>query len=803
MVNMIHGPVCCADGIRGFGNPDSGIMFIGQNPAFHELENGIPFTGQDGELINQVLRSTGWSRDHVYCTNSCCTRDLTRIDVCYPRLEQEIQQFKPKLVVTLGSVACENVFGTKIARARGALLYRTTGTHEYRGLATWLPSAITQSETPEAQNRFAAEFVRDLKKIARYFGPGREPPTRVTKPAIIIKDLQAAQSILDSLPRDELVTIDIETPIIDKEAKEADPYHKILCVGVGLKDDVQYIFPENIIGKLNWPRDVQWGGWNLYGFDMVALRDRHGIQLPIVHDGMLTSAVRDERTDLGTHKLKTNAREDAGADFYEEYETRDSFENLAKYNGFDIAYNYRLLKYHLHNFDEDDNKLYYNLLIPAANEYSDAQYTGCKINVKRLIELDMQFWARGEALTVELAEDAAVLGYPGRINPNSDQQVAKLFFDILGISTKLSHRTKGGNRWSVDKNVLDNINHPWAAKLRLQRQVTDTRTRYLIGVRAQVKHDGKVHPKCWIPGAATGRPSYSDPAVQQLPHERTIGELSKVREIFCADDEDHEFIASDYSQIELWIMWAYSQDANLYADLTEPWQYSGRADYHSRTCVHGKICSEHMTICHECYLTLDMCNCIQGFKNHTQSGCPACVKWAFDRDNQKHVNFGIPYGETAFGLMRPPPIGTGLSFNECQALIDTWYQRNYGVLEWQRSIEYILRTKGFIKTPFGRKRRFPLVVNPKQIRQAVNAPIQGTASDYTLSSMIELMPMVKPLGARLLWTTHDEILLHSPKKRRKEIIDMMKYVMEKPRCDGFPSVKTEQKYGANLYEVAA
>lgn len=794
-----HGPICCPDGIRGYGNPEYGVMFVGQNPAWNEMQSGLPFTGSDGELLNGVLKGCGWDREKVYCTNSCCVRDLSRIDICRERLIREINEFNPKLIVTLGATACENLWGMKISKCRGALQY--TKFNGARGLATWLPSAILQADTPEQQNDYAAEFVRDIRKINRYFGPGKTPPTQVTVPYILISNISEAQRILDELPRDELVTIDIETPIFDKDAKEADPYHKILCVGVGLKDDVQYVFPEKIIGKLSWPKDVQWGGWNLYGFDMVGLRDRYGIELPVVHDGMLSSYVRDERTKYGTHKLKHNSREDAGADFYEEDDIRGSLDNLYKYNGFDVAYNHRVLRYHLSAFDDDDTKLYYGLLIPAANMYSEAQYYGCRVDLFKWFDLTIKFMAMEQQLREELTNESGIT------NPNSNAQVGHYLFDILGIDPKeYSHPTKGslnGGKfaWSVDKNVLDAIDHPWAAKLRKYNMVVDTKSRYLDGVKAQIKHDGKVHPKCWIPGTTTGRPSYSDPPIQQLPHERTVGELSEVRSIFVPDSDDYIFLAADYSQIELWIMWAYSEDANLLADLTEPWYVTGKADYHSRTCTHGVPCDVHMSVCDTCYLTLNMCACLS-FKPHTEAGCSKCIKWAYDRDNQKHVNFGIPYGETAYGLRRPPPIGTGLSIKENQKLIDNWYNRNKDVYNWQKAIEYQLRTKGFIKTPSGRKRRFPIVLNPKQIRQAINAPIQGTASDYTMTAAIELCPLIKPYDSRLVWTTHDEILLHVNRKHLDEVKSVTREVMQKPRFPGFPSIKVEMKEGNSIYAVS-
>lgn len=782
-MQLEYGPKCCYDGIRGYGNKDSKVVFIGSGPAYNEMREGRPFVGPNGELLNQALMATGWNRNLVYCTNVICKPDGD-IDICRDRLVEELKEIQPVLFVTLGAVACEAVFGHKISKLRGFMLRNQFGTPGCFGMATWMPSAILQAEDP---SDFAAEFIRDLKKIKLFYRT--EPhirlavPPEVEKAPTIIYDAKQAQAILDNLPRDEFVTLDIETPILDKDDKLSDPFARILCVGIGLADDTQYVFPEVILDQLTFPKDVKYGGWNIYGFDAVALRARYGIEIPIANDGMLSSHVRDERPKYGTHKLKHNAREYAGAGFWEEDDTRKDFNSLAKYNGLDVAYNHRLLRYHTRSFDEDDRRLYYDLLIPAANMLSESQYYGVSVDIWKVLDLSLELGSKAVELDIQLREMAKDYGFPGDINIESSQQVSKLLFDILKIDpTVYSHRTKGGS-WSVDKNVLDVIPHEWCGLLRKSRQVSDTLSRYVINANRQIKFDGKIHPKCWIPGTVTGRLSYSDPPVQQLPHARTIGDLSIVRSIFCADDDDHVLIEFDYSQIELWMMYAFSGDRNLYADLTEPWYVTGKPDYHSRTCEHGKPCLIH--------------------KEKKDNSCPVCLKWSFDRDNQKHVNFGIPYGETAHGLMRPPPIGTGLSLLENQKLINVWYARNSEFMQWIKSIEHTIKTTGVVTTPFGRKRRIPIVVNAKQLRQAVNAPIQSTASDYMLSSAVELWLILKQYDTRLLWLTHDSGLWHAPKKYLDKVIEIIKEIMEKPRIAGFPSVKTEYSYGQNLYEVSS
>lgn len=784
-----YGPFCCEGGIRGYGNTESGIVFIGHMPAFNEMQTGKPFQGADGDLLNSTLKACGWARELSYCTNIQCS-PYSQPSVCRSRLMDELNLLKPLIIITLGAAACEHVFGLKISKIRGFILRDVLNMPGVYGMATWMPSAILQAEKPEQQNDFAAEFVRDLKKIKLFYRDNPKRlivPPKVTREPDIIYDISHAQTILDNLPRDEIVTLDIETPIKDKEDKESDAFDRIRCLGVGLKDDVQYVFPERTIPELLFPSDIQWGGWNIYGFDSVALRSKYGINIPIVHDGMLSSYVRDERTKYGTHKLKHNAREHAGADFWEDDDIRGSDESLYKYNGLDVAYNHRLLRYHTRSFDADDKKLYYDLLIPAANLLSEAQYYGVTIDVHKLLELSLRLGQELVDTDRDLVNMARDLGYPGRINVESSQQVGHFLFDILGVDAyEYSHRTKSGKAWSVDKNVLDSIDHPWCALLRKNRQIADTLARYVIGVSSQVKHDGKVHPKCWLPGTVTGRLSYSDPPVQQLPHARTIGELSQVRSIFTVDSPDYILLEADYRQIELWIMQAFSGDKNLLADLTEPWSVTGEPDYHSRTCLHGVPCLEHINT-----------------EDGKDPNCPVCIRWAFDRDGQKHVNFGIPYGETAYGLTRPPPIGTGFSLQKNQALIDTWYKRNTDVLIWQKEIELELKTRGIIKTPFGRKRRMPIILNNKQVRQSINFPIQSVASDYMLSAAIKLRELLKQYDTRLLWLTHDSGLWHVLVKHLEQVKSLVKEVMETPQLPGFPSVKVDMHWGQNLHAVSS
>lgn len=807
---------CCPGGVVGDGYIHKGIVFIGIEPGETELRIGLPFQGESGRLLNACLEATGWKREWCYCTNLCCQYTgghptNMQLSVCRPRLLKELEAARPRLIITLGALACVEIFGQPFSRVRGAILRPEALSHlplpvgQCYGLATYHPAAILRADTPELQNDFAGSIVRDLRKIAMFFGDGRIPPAPVTAEPHIIYERAEAQALLDSLPRvgsGKVVVLDVETDY-DKETARADPFAatSITCVGLGLDNDIQYVLEQQALGGLHWPRDVMYGGHNIYGFDAIAMRQEFGDNaiIPIHRDTMLGSYTLDERTAtgpsstqarspavVGLHKLKSNAREFCGADFWEPPTGKGVVdltpEERAVYNGKDVAYTKRLDVWQQVHMDDLDKHLYHDLLIPLANVLSEAQYQGVSIDVMRAFELKTKYTKRIIDTRRRLQEMACELS--GRMdyqdmNLNSTQQVGQLLFNDLHLP--VIKRTDTGAA-STDKEVLQGIDHPWVTALGEYRQLVKTCSTYIDNPLMQVKRDGKAHPKAWIPGTSTGRLSYTDPPVHNLPHARTIGELAEVRSIFKADTEDDCLIEFDYSQIEVWMGWGFSGDDAMHDDLLLPYY----VDYMQGTPDYGKP-NYHSRIATSVIQATD----------------DGSVGWKFARDNAKHVTFGIMYGETAWGLAtKKPPQGLGCDVRVAGEYINTWYLRNNQFWKWQRSVEYAIKTTGRIVTPFGRKRRMPIVLNSKQLRMAINHGLQSTASDYTLSSVIEVAPLIKPLGWRLLWVTHDAMLLHGPRKYAQEVTTLVTYVMTKPRLEGFPSVPVEHSTGYNLYEVS-
>lgn len=810
---------CCSGGVVGAGYIHKGIVLIGIEPGETEVRVGKPFMGESGRLLNMVLEATGWHRDMCFCTNLCCQYTgghptMMQLSICRPRLLKELEAAAPRLIVTLGAVACEEVFNQAFSHVRGAILQPDMLSHlpvgtalpgsqaMCYGLATYHPAAILRAETPELQNDFAGSIVRDLRKIAMFFGDGRAPSSPVVREPIVITERAEAQALLDHLPRDIPVILDVETDF-DKETARADPFARtsITCIGIGLPDDLQYVFERSALEGLIWPRDVLWGGHNLYGFDALATRQEFGDPaiIPIHYDTMLGSYTLDERTAtgpssvaarspavVGLHKLKSNAREWVGADWWEPDAAQGigglTPEQRAVYNGKDVAYTYRLHNHQQSRMDDLDRHLYYDLLMPLANVLCEAQYTGVTIDTPRAFELGVKYMTRIKASERKLREMACEmsgsLDYK-EMNLNSTQQVGRLLFNDLHLP--VTKRTDTGAA-STDKEVLQGIDHPWVEALTEHRQLVRAKSVYIDNPLAQVRHDGRAHPKAWIPGTSTGRLSYTDPPVHNLPHERTWGDLAEVRSIFRADTEDDCLLEFDYNQIEIWMGWGFSGDDAMYDDLMLPYY----VDYQQGTPDYGKP-NYHSRIATSVINAID-----DGSRG-----------WKFARDNAKHVTFGIMYGETAWGLAaKKPPQGLGCDVRVAGEYINNWYQRNSQFWKWQRSVEYAIRATGRITTPFGRKRRMPIVLNSKQLRQAINFGLQSVASDYTLSSVVEVAPLIKEYGWRLLWITHDALLLHGPRKHREAVEAIVEHVMTKPRLEGFPSVPVEHSSGFNLWEVS-
>lgn len=793
---QIQGPLCCKDGIRGYGSTASGVTFIGIAPGRDEYtRTKKPLTGPSGKLLDAVLDAIGIPREEVYCTNLICwwkdgpTKE--DIAVCSTRLKQELAIVKPKLIVLLGKIACESVLGIAFSKARGAVikdkdgqLYLVTN-HP----AACLHRAVTQVEK-EVQINTAYDLARDFTKIPRILHNEYEwiEPTYT-----LIDTPQQAQTFLDSLPKDIPVALDIETNY-DKEYEKAHPFtSKIICIGIGWSDSHCTILTESaLVPQLVWPLDVEWTFHN-GPFDTQQIAKELGTWLPIKRDTMAASVAWDERSIRGLHKLKVLLRELVGSDFYEEddhkvgpqaqaaqtihkatvgnngklvstppepYNEQAQLAKLYLYNAKDVCGTVRLERFLDHRLTEDNvQAVYRNISLPLSEVLARSQLRGIYVSPRNMLEVLEVLEPIYNDTQQNLAAMSAFAGFPN-LNSNSPKQLMAMF-EAEGVSIP-------NTRKATLQEYMEQNQSPFMETLLKYRTVQKLLRNYLLDVQKHVMNDSRIHPTAFIIGSVTGRLTYRNPAMQTLPKPKTVGELGIIRKIFAATNPDYILLEADYAQIEAWIAAYVSEDPVLLADLQS-------GNWHTKTTEDVFGITRATVTAHE---------------------------WAFYYDAGKHLNYGCLYEEGPSGLMKRPPIGLGCDMATARQYHQRWYNRYIVFDAWRKSIKKLAVQQGYIQTPFGRKRRFPFIVNDHQLRQIVNAPIQSIANDYTLTSIIKLAKPFQQLDTHLLFLEHDGTYLEVNRKHLDEVKGLLYETMQAPPFPDMPSVKIEIETGPNLAELA-
>lgn len=763
---------CCLHGIQGYGPLDAQIMFIGIAPGRDEATvSKRPFTGPAGKFLQSVLSAYDITLDDCYCTNLICwwkdkpNRD--EIQSCHQRLLKEIGLINPKVIVLLGGLVCETFLGRKLSQARGAVIPINNFNHDDSYyLVTNHPAAALHPDNKEQQINAAYDIIRDLGKLPHLLND--EYTTLYEQPITytLINTIEEAQNLLNNLS-EFTVALDIETKY-DKEADWSHPFSdQILCIGIGYEDSHAYVLAgEALSPSLKWPKYTRWLYHNGQ-FDTQEIAQHLHTWLPISEDTMLQSYTCDERNERGLHKLKHLAREYCGADFYEEDEHHPevdeqtgetNYAKLYEYNARDVCYTYRLHNYLSDRQKQEDVSLpYESLLLPAAEMLARSQFRGIYINPQNVNHIEATF-AREYILTKrELTKLATDLGFP-ELNVRSPIQL-KAMLHAQG------HFVANTTKYTL-QDLADDDNL-FIQKLLRYRTLDRLITNYLHNVLEQVKYDGRVHPHAFLPGTVTGRLTYKDPAMQTLPKPKTVKDLGVIRSIFSATNDDYILVEADYAQIEAWLGAYFSQDPTLLADLQS-------GDWHT-------------------YTTTDVFKVTRATVNAQQ--------WAFYRDGGKHLNYGCMFGEGPQGLTRKPPIGMGCDIQTARLYHKRWYERYHVFGDYQRQQQALARNEAEIITPFGRKRRFPVIVNDHQLRQAINYEIQSTASDYTISSAIRLWPKLEQLDSHLLFIEHDALYYEVNRSNLEEVLQLIKVAMERPPLPNLPSIKIEIDIGHNLAEM--
>ena len=412
-----------------------------------------------------------------------------------------------------------------------------------------------------------------------------------------------------------------------------------------------------------------------------------------------------------------------------------SIEKATQYSGEDADVTLRI--HHLINpmlKEAGLSNLYETIEIPLLEVLADMEYTGIKVDKASLLKMD-------EALTEDISsvEDKIFELAQGAFNINSPKQLSEVLFVKLGLP--IIRKTKTGV--STDEGVLQELSsdHPICQWILKYREFNKLKSTYVQGLLNQIHPETlRVHTSYNQTVTATGRLSSSHPNLQNIP---TIDDKRyDVRAAFIAAP-GKKLLSADYSQVELRMLADMSEDKEL-----------------MRAFLHDEDVHEHTAR--------------QIFKTQTVS--------SEQRKAAKTINFGVVYGQTAYGLSQTLKISPG----EAKSFIDSYFETYSGVKKFLQSLIEEAKTKGYVTTRLGRRRFIPEINSQNRMRRemaertAINSPIQGSAADMIKIAMLSTYRRLKTenLKAQILLQVHDELLLEVPENEEQAARKLLREEME-------------------------
>ena len=366
---------------------------------------------------------------------------------------------------------------------------------------------------------------------------------------------------------------------------------------------------------------------------------------------------------------------------------------------------------------ENLSELLNEIELPLTRVLAEIEIAGVRIDVAALNEASETLTSRLDGIETEIH---ALVGE--NFNIGSPAQVGEILFDKLKLDPK-AKKTKTG-QYSTSEEVLEKISHlhPVVNKILEYRQLKKLLSTYLNALPNTINPTtGKIHTTYNQTVTATGRLSSTDPNLQNIPVRDEIGR--EIRRAFIAD-EGHTFLSADYSQIELRLVADFSNDKVMLD------AFANDKDIHAITAA--KI-----------YKT------------------PLEEVTATQRRNAKTANFGILYGISAFGLASR----LGIPRSEAKQLIDGYFETFPTVQQYMSEAIEKARENGYVTTIKGRKRMLPdinsrnAVVRGYAERNAINAPIQGSAADIIKIAMVNIFDEITKRGlkSKMIMQVHDEL----------------------------------------------
>jgi DNA polymerase-1 len=440
-------------------------------------------------------------------------------------------------------------------------------------------------------------------------------------------------------------------------------------------------------------------------------------------------------------------------------------EKAAAYAGMDAAITFRLLP----GLKEDLEacrgvQLFNEIEMPLIPVLADMEMTGVALDTDFLRRMSEELSGRMSAIEARIFE---ACGEP--FNLNSPPQLSDVLFKRLQIVPPDRTAKTATGFYSTSAEVLESLRgrHPVVDWILEYRELSKLKSTYVDALPVQVNPaTGRVHTSYNQTGSVTGRIASSEPNLQNIPIRTELGR--QVRKAFIASP-GQLLLSVDYSQVELRIVASIAGDDGMLD------AFRAGQDIHAATAaaVYG--------------VSLDRVTKEQ-------------------RSRSKGINFGLIYGMSAFGLTRY----TDLTLAESENFMKAYFQQFPGIKTYLDGIRRQATEEGYVETLLGRRRYFPGLKNQRdrnirnrEEREAINAPIQGTAADIMKIAMLRVSQALAQSGlsARMLLQVHDELVLECFPEELPAAAALVQEVMENAYILTIP-LKTEARWGKNWDEMA-
>lgn len=815
----------------------SDIAIVVDFPTDVDRHKDSLLNGDSGTLAKSLLKGYGIDPDECYMTTALNCRPNSKKDgvlknamlSCRERLVHELRAIGPSKVLCLGPIGFSALTS---ADKNMPITYHRGKWHQCYGmnvLATFNPTMVM------GVHEYFRDMDDDIRKFAEMDGPPPDPHVEQW----VVDSIEDVRLAFDYLEAASFVAIDVETtgfsPVKDD----------LLAVGIGVLfedgyDGTSIIFPEDILSeKVVWreisailAREDQATVMHNAKFDLKWLLSAlRAMGVPYdprnIQDTMLLHYCTDERAmgQFQSHSLKNLARLRCDAPDYDirmgqwlkawkdaNEEGRHRLRlKMHTYLALDCYYTARLFTQLPDEVVAESPGLmdvYENLLMPGTLALTEIEFHGAKVDRKFYEDTWEDLKGRADPTLARLQQLCSDLYGMDDFNPNSPKQVKELVYQKLEMpfgveaqkmharskearasgssvgqkgmaaaSGKVSHTARRGKlqEGPTAKAVLKHLSknfgatndpHGLISDILEYRNLTKTAGTYVKGMLDRMDDDDRVRGDFLPHGTSTGRLSSANPNLQNIP-EASHTKI-EVRNGFVAPP-DHVLISADYSQLELRIAAHLSDDDNF-----------------CQVYIDGRDVHQEVAF---------------AFFEKEEKDISA-----YERYMAKCVNFGVVYGRGADSIANGPEMeyveeigGERWSTAQVSEFFTAFFDNFPKFRDWCDEQKRFAYKNQYVESPLGRRRRFPMI--PRSDggsvgRQAVNTPIQGTASDFTLSALVRIHARLRDLPAFIVSTVHDSILVECHRDYILQVSEIIREEME----DNVPIVsrvpfKVDIKYG--------